>query len=49
MSENIWDTLRMTLSLNGRHDLLKLEEKRDLKQINNELNNGNNSGSVEAL
>ena len=38
MSENIWDTLRMTLSLSGRHDLLKAVEKRDLQLINRELN-----------
>lgn len=35
----------MTLSLSGRHDLLKLVEKRDLQQINNELNNGSSSSS----
>jgi len=37
MSENIWDTLRMTMSLHGRSDLLKAVEKRDLGVINREM------------
>lgn len=38
MSDNIWSTLRMTLSLMGRPDLYKTCEQRNLELLNNEFN-----------
>lgn len=42
MSENIWSTLRMTISLLGRLDLMNCVEKRDLKALNNEFKMNSN-------
>ena len=38
MSDNIWSTLRMTLSLMGRTDLYKHCENRNLRLLNTEFN-----------
>ena len=37
MSESIWTTLRMTLSLLGRLDLMKIVDRRDLRKLNDEF------------
>ena len=34
MSDNVWSTLRMTLSLMGRSELHKLVDSRNLDQLN---------------
>ncbi|KAK6177753.1 hypothetical protein SNE40_015794 [Patella caerulea] len=40
MSNNIWSTLRMTLSLMGRPDLYDVCDKNDLHRLNNEFGMG---------
>eukprot|EP00112_Aurelia_sp_Birch-Aquarium-sp1_P000346 Seg103.8 transcript_id=Seg103.8/GoldUCD/mRNA.D3Y31 product="Peroxisomal targeting signal 1 receptor" protein_id=Seg103.8/GoldUCD/D3Y31 len=38
MSDNIWSTLRMTISLMGKSELMPVIEKRDLERLNQEFN-----------
>lgn len=37
MSDTLWSTLRMTISLMGKHDLQDFVDKKDLKSLNNEF------------
>lgn len=37
MSDTLWSTLRMTISLMGKHDLQDFIDKKDLKSLNKEL------------
>lgn len=37
MSDNIWSTLRMTLSLMGRSELYELCERRDLEALSTQI------------
>lgn len=37
MSDTLWSTLRMTISLMGKHDLQDFIDKRDLSGLNKEF------------